>query len=165
MSVFPSHKYCRCWALIFISHCYHGTQESLFKGYHREQHHGGSWEYTSLLASILRHLIVCRKGIRCHMAEGEWNFLIKNLQSISGRSAGVCERPKVMVTQGCMQYPAFPCADVISWILSHMDPEAMTLGSTSGRKLASFLAANSHVPFSWAVITHGFIHLCQNQSL
>jgi len=36
------------------------------------------------------------------------------------------------------RYPAFPCADMIHWIVSHTDLEMMTLSSVSGKKLATF---------------------------
>lgn len=39
-------------------------------------------------------------------------------------------------------YPTFPCVDVISWIVSHIDVKTMTLSSTNGRRLATLLAAD-----------------------
>lgn len=38
------------------------------------------------------------------------------------------------------RYPAFPCADIIHSIVSHIGPETMTLSSVSGTKLATFWA-------------------------
>jgi hypothetical protein len=39
------------------------------------------------------------------------------------------------------RYPhVFPCADMIHWIVSHTDPETMTLSSVSGTKIATFRA-------------------------
>lgn len=36
------------------------------------------------------------------------------------------------------RYPAFPCTDMIHWIVSHTDPETMTLRSVSGTEIATF---------------------------
>lgn len=33
------------------------------------------------------------------------------------------------------KYPAIPCTDMIHWIISHIDPETMTLNSVSGTKI------------------------------
>jgi len=38
------------------------------------------------------------------------------------------------------RYPAFPCTNMIHWIVSHTDPETMTLSSVSGMKLVTFWA-------------------------
>ena len=38
------------------------------------------------------------------------------------------------------RYPSFPCAEMIHWIVSHTDPETMTLSSLSGTKIATFRA-------------------------
>ena len=38
------------------------------------------------------------------------------------------------------KYPAFLCADIISWIVSHSDEQTMALSSASGQKLATFKA-------------------------
>lgn len=38
------------------------------------------------------------------------------------------------------RYPAFPCVDMIHWIVSHTVPETMTLSSVSEMKLATFWA-------------------------
>ena len=38
------------------------------------------------------------------------------------------------------RYPAFPCADMIHWIVSHTDPATVTLRSVSETKLATFWA-------------------------
>jgi len=38
------------------------------------------------------------------------------------------------------RYPAFPCTDMIHWIISHSDPKMMTLRSVSGTKIATFWA-------------------------
>jgi len=35
------------------------------------------------------------------------------------------------------RYPMFPCVDMIHWIISHTDPETMTLRNVSGTKLAT----------------------------
>jgi len=35
------------------------------------------------------------------------------------------------------KYPTFPCAEIITWIVSHMDEKTMTLSSASERKLAT----------------------------
>jgi len=40
------------------------------------------------------------------------------------------------------RYLAFPCADMIHWIILHIDPETMTLSSVSGMKIATFRAHN-----------------------
>lgn len=40
------------------------------------------------------------------------------------------------------RYLAFPCADVINWIVSHIDVKATTLSSTSGQRLAMFMAVD-----------------------
>ena len=36
------------------------------------------------------------------------------------------------------RYRVFPCADMIHWIVSHIDLETMTLRSVSGKNLATF---------------------------
>ena len=36
------------------------------------------------------------------------------------------------------RYLAFPCTNMIHWIVSHTDPETMTLSSVSGTKLETF---------------------------
>ena len=38
------------------------------------------------------------------------------------------------------RYPAFPCTDMIHWIVSHTDPKTMTLSSVSETKFATFWA-------------------------
>lgn len=35
------------------------------------------------------------------------------------------------------RYPAFPCVDMIHWIVSHTNPETIVLRSSSGTKLAT----------------------------
>lgn len=36
------------------------------------------------------------------------------------------------------RYPTFPCVDVISWIVLHIDENMMELSSANGQKLATF---------------------------
>lgn len=36
------------------------------------------------------------------------------------------------------RYPVFPSVDMIHWIISHIDPETMTLSNVSGTKLVTF---------------------------
>lgn len=36
------------------------------------------------------------------------------------------------------KYPAFPCVDMIHWILSHTNLKTMTWSNVSGMKLATF---------------------------
>ena len=38
------------------------------------------------------------------------------------------------------RHHVFPCVDMIHWIISHTDPEMMTLSSVSGKKLETFWA-------------------------
>jgi len=38
------------------------------------------------------------------------------------------------------RYLAFPCMDMMHWIISHTDPEMMTLSSVSRTKIATFKA-------------------------
>lgn len=38
------------------------------------------------------------------------------------------------------RYPMFPCVDMIHWIVSHTDPEMMTLSNVSGTEIATFKA-------------------------
>jgi len=40
------------------------------------------------------------------------------------------------------RYPTFPCTDMIHWIVSQTDLEAMVLSSASGKKLAIFREEN-----------------------
>jgi len=40
------------------------------------------------------------------------------------------------------RYPAFPCADMIHWIVLHTNPEKMVLSSVSGTEIATFRAWN-----------------------
>lgn len=45
------------------------------------------------------------------------------------------------------RYLTFPCANIVSWILSHIDPKTMTLNSASGQRLSSFLVADYHLMY------------------
>jgi len=47
---------------------------------------------------------------------------------------------KSRLYQIACRYPAFPCADMIHWIVSHTGLETMTLSNVSGTKLATFWA-------------------------
>jgi len=42
------------------------------------------------------------------------------------------------------RYFAFPCADIIHWIVSHTDPETMTLSNATGTQLSIFKTKNYH---------------------
>lgn len=42
------------------------------------------------------------------------------------------------------RYPSFPCMNIIQWVVSHTDPEMMTLKSTSGKQLVTFRKEKYH---------------------
>lgn len=42
------------------------------------------------------------------------------------------------------RYPAFPCVDIIHWVVSHTDPEMMTLSNTSGTHFSTFRSEKYH---------------------
>lgn len=51
--------------------------------------------------------------------------------------------------------PTFPCADVISWIVSHIDEKTMTLSSVSRQKLATFLEEDyQHMYHLFELVEH-----------
>jgi len=52
----------------------------------------------------------------------------------------MCISMYVKVTKGFMQVSTFPCVDVVSWIVSHIDPKTRTLNNAIGHRLAYFLA-------------------------
>jgi len=47
---------------------------------------------------------------------------------------------KSRLYQIAYRYPTFPCTDMIHWILSHIDPETMTLRIVSEMKIETFRA-------------------------
>jgi len=101
----------------------------------RKQYWGINWEY----ASIFRDSTLCGKGIKAYMAESEWSLLAKIFkEDLEDQHVYNIVKKSGLHRVSC-KYPTFPCENVISWIVSHIDVKTITLSSNSVWNLATFL--------------------------